>query len=105
MQRSQRVLEDHADLRATGLAHLLLGRLKKVVTLEDDLALYPRLFLGYEAQDGQHAHALAGPRLPHHAQGLAALHGERDPVNRLDQPVVRGEVDLEILHLQERLGH
>jgi hypothetical protein len=105
VQRGEGVLEDHADLPSSQGSHLLLGGLQEVLSLEDDLPLDPGLLLGDQTHHRQHADALSGPGLPHYAQRLSPLDREGDAVDGLDDPVVRGEVDLEVPDLQDGLRH
>ena len=105
IESRQGVLEDHADLRPPDVAHLLGRKLQEVLPPEQRLARYARLLPGDQAHHREEADALPRAGLAHHAKRLARGHGERDPVHGLDQPVFRGEMDLEVLDLQDRLGH
>ena len=57
-----------------------------------------------QPHDGQAGHALAGAGLAHDAEHLAGLERERDAVDGLDEAVLGREVDLEVLHLEQRLA-
>jgi hypothetical protein len=105
VQRGHGVLEDHADLAPPDVLHLLRRQLQEVPALEPDLSLHPGHFLVDQAQHGEKGHALPRAGLPHNPQRLAAIDLERDPVDGFHQAVVGGEVDLEVLDLQEGFGH
>ena len=45
--------------------------------------------------------ALAAAGLADDPKRLALLHGERSPVDRLDDPVLGVEVDLQVLNLEQ----
>jgi hypothetical protein len=101
VQRRQRVLEDHRDVVAAELAHVLLGHLEEVAAVEQDLAGDARVPRPREAHHGQRRDGLAGARLAHDAQHLAGLDRVRDPVEGLDETVLGLEVDAEVVDLQQ----
>ncbi|MGX1154842.1 hypothetical protein RKD39_002420 [Streptomyces albogriseolus] len=100
-ERRQRVLEDHRDLVAAELLHLLLGGGDQVAPLEDDLALDGGALGVVQTEDGQVGHGLAGARFAHDAEGLAALDVEGQSVDRLDDAVLGGEPHPQVADREE----
>ena len=105
VQRRQGVLEDHGDLLPADVAQLVRRQLQEVLALEDDLAADAGLLLRDQPHHGEERHALARAGLADHAERLAGRDRQRHAVDGLDQPVVGGEMDLEVPDLQDRLGH
>ena len=104
VQRGGRVLEDHADLAATNLAHVALGEAEKVApgkrdTPGDDL---PRL--RYEAHDRQRQHRLAAAGLADDADDLARSHAEGDAVHRFDDAARARDGDAEPFYGEDGLA-
>ncbi|CAM5286418.1 Vitamin B12 import ATP-binding protein BtuD [Streptomyces fumanus] len=102
-QRGQRVLEDHGDLVAAELLHLLLGGGDEFLAVQDDLAVDRGGARVVQAQDGQVGHGLAGAGLADDAQGPAALDVEGETVDRPDDAVLRGEPHAQVPDREEPL--
>ena len=100
-ERRQRVLEDHRDLVAAELLHLLLGGGDEVLPLEEDLALDGGALGVVQPEHGQVGDGLAGARLTDDAQGLAAFDVEGQPVDRLDDAVLGGEPHPQVADREE----
>ena len=105
VQRRHRVLEDHRDVVAADLAQSRRRGLQQVLAAEERPPLAGRRLLGVQAHDRQAGDALARARLADDAERLALADRERDAVDRLDDAVVRLEVGLEVVDLEERLRH
>ena len=77
-QRGQRVLEDHRDLAAAHVAHLLLAELHQVAAAVEHLPLDDRVRIADQPHHGEHRDGLAGARLADDAEHLAECDRERD---------------------------
>src|SRR5262249_29759890 len=104
IQRGHGVLQDHRDLLATDLPHLL-GRLREeILTVEEDLAAGIGGGRRQQAEDRQGEGGLSRSGLADDPERLAAVERERHAVDGLHHPraplahVVRGE----ILQLEQR---
>src|SRR5439155_12787671 len=88
VEGGHRVLEDHGDLIAPDVAHLVVAILEQVFAPVKHLA---RLRLagrpGYQAHDGEGRDALARTRLAHDAQRLALVEVEGNAVHRTHNTV------------------
>ena len=87
-------MEDHGDLSAPVLAHLLDGQAQQVLPVKEDLAGddLPRR-VGNQAHDAPGQGGLARAGLPHQPQGLPLAQGEIGVGQRLDHAVLRGVDD------------
>src|SRR5688500_15136777 len=104
IEGGHRVLEDHRDLFAADLAHVVVGHLQDVATLEQDLAgrdLARRA--RNQAHDREPGHAFTAPGLADDAEGLARHDIERDVVNCLDNAVLGHELGPQITHFEQWL--
>src|SRR5262249_6843945 len=100
------ILEDHRDATAAHAAHVALALRHEVLALEEDLALHDAPGRrGQKAKQRQRGHRLAGAGLADEAQRLARADREADAVDRLHQPPARGEVRVEIAHLEHGRAH
>ena len=102
VQRRHRVLEDHPELGAAVLLHLGVRHLQQVGALVDHLALEVRVHIAREAHQRHRRDALAGAGLADDPEHLAALELERDAVDRAHDAVLRREVDLQVVDVEER---
>jgi hypothetical protein len=64
IERGHRLLEDHRDVAAASLAHLLFGEVEQVLPLEQDLALRHPAGLGEQAHDRERRDRLAAAGFP-----------------------------------------
>ena len=101
VERGHRVLEDHRDLVAAELPDLVIRHLQHVLLSKQDPAA-DLARLGHEAQQRERRHRLARPGLPDHADDLAPIDVEGDPVDRVDCPTRHGKVDVQVLNSQQR---
>src|ERR1035441_5523529 len=104
-QRRQRILEDHCDVVAADLTHLIVLERDQVTPLEHHPPLDPGALLPGQPQRGERRDALARSRLPHDPQRLAGLDRVRDAIDGVDDAVVGVKRDAQILHAQQRLAH
>ena len=100
------VLEDHRDVVAAHLAHLVLAERQQVAPLEhdgplDDLARR----VGHQTHDGQGGHRLAGAGLADDADRLVAVEAEAHPVDRLHDTGVGEEVRAQTRDLKQAFAH
>src|SRR5205814_5988469 len=105
VQRRHRVLEDHRDLGAADVAEAALRLRDQVLALVEHLALEARIRPAGEAEDRHRGHALTGAGLADDPEDLAAVEREIDAVDRAYDAVLGRELDLQILDLEEPLGH
>ncbi len=103
VQAGHGVLEDHGDLLAPDSGLLLVGQPEQVAAAEVDLAADAGR-AGKQAHDRQGGHALAGARLADDPQHLPRLEGIADAPHGVDDAVVGGEVDGQVLDLEHRHG-
>ena len=101
VQRRQRVLEDHGDALTPDAPDRLLGPADQLLALQLDATPTTCALGGQQAHRGQHRHGLARARLPDDAEDLPRSHLEGDAPDRLDRPVVGGEVDVEVADLED----
>ncbi len=73
IERGHRLLEDHRDVAAALLAHLLFGEVEQVLAFEQDLALRDLPGLGEQAHDRERRHRLAAAGFSHHGDDLATI--------------------------------
>ena len=105
VEAGHRVLEDHRDVAAADLPHVVLADGHEVLAVEQHPATLDHARrLGQQAHDREVGHALAAPGLADEAEALAARQLERDPVDGVDRPVVRAEADEQVLDVEQRLG-
>ena len=99
VQGGQGVLENHGDLVAPDLAHILLGNLQQIPAVIDDLAALNNGVARQNTQDGLGGDGLAGTGLAHHSQGLAPLQVKGNVPHRLHGTVVGAEGNFQIFQL------
>ena len=103
MQRGQRVLEDHRELLAAQGAHLLRARAEQLAAVEVDPARDARV-PGMQTHQRQRRDRLARARLaddPERAPGAQLV---ADPVDRVHQAVLGGELHAQVLDAQQRIA-
>src|SRR5262249_33895614 len=105
VHRRHRVLKDHRDLVPAETPELALALVEQVLALVPDLAFEGRVDAAGNPEDSHRGHALSRSRLADDAEDLAALEPERDAVDRADDAVLRAETDLQVLDLEQLLGH
>ena len=106
VQRRHRLLEHHRDAIASHVLHLALRQTEQVASLEaHDAARLDAPGRAHEAQDGERGDALAASRLPDDADRLAHADGERHAVHGAGDAVVRIEVGMEVLDLEQGRRH
>ena len=100
IQRCHRLLEDHADVAAPHLAHLLVGELHQVAAGEQNLAARdPPGRIRDQAQNRQRPDGLARSALADDRDRLALLDGVGDPVDRAHDSRAGPELGMQILDL------
>ena len=105
VERRHRLLEDHRDLVAPDLRHLVLGELREVAALEHDRRgrLDPARQVD-QPHDRERGHRLAAAGLADDAERAARLDREVDAVDGADHAAVRVEGRAEVLDRQQ-LAH
>ena len=102
VERGHRVLEDHGDLAAAQVPHLIVGQLDEVDAAEEDLAAGdPAGRLRQETQQGQRGHALAAARLADDTERLVRRHIEAHAVDGMDEAGRGGELDPQVTDGEE----
>ncbi|EGJ74927.1 putative peptide transport system ATP-binding protein [Streptomyces sp. Tu6071] len=105
VERGERVLEDHRDLRAAHLAPPVLLHPQQVLALEEDLAGGDTAGRHVEdAHDRLGGDGLPRARLAEHGEGLARVDVVADPVDGLDDAVPGRELDVQVSHFQQHGG-
>src|SRR5674536_242848 len=92
VRRRHRVLEDHGDLLAADLAHVLVRETDQLLPAEAHRAGDPGR-LRQQAYDGETGDRLAGAGLADDAEYLARAQGVAHAANGVDDAVVGREVD------------
>ena len=86
VQAGRRLLEDHADPAAAHGAHLRLPAARaRRCRSTSHVALRDAAVVGQQAHQRQRGHALAAARFADQREGFAALDGQRQAVDRLQQ--------------------
>ena len=114
IQRGHRLLEDHSDLLTTDAVDLTNGHLSDVVILSDAVLTLSRkadragsdLTLGtlQQTHNGHAGHGLAAAGLAHDTHGHILGNIEGNTVNGLHHTLLRVEVGVQILDLQNVIG-
>ena len=102
VQGCERILEDHADLRAAQLALLLQRTLRQVLSVQNDLAGGDGASLGEQTHEGQGGHRLTGAGFTHDAQGFARVNVQVDTGEGVDHAGADLNVSVEVPDVQER---
>jgi hypothetical protein len=104
VQAGHGVLEDHRDVAAAEVAHVVLRQRREVELVEQDrAALDAPGGLRQQPHDRQIRHALAAAGLADEAQRLALLDVERHAVDGVDRALVGSEADDQVLNGKQ--GH
>ena len=100
-----RFLEYHADAGAADFPQALDGQRQQVVAVENCPALDEAGGRARDqAQDALRGHGLAGTRLSHESDNLAAPDIQADVVDRLDNPLIGVEMYREVVDGQQFSG-
>ena len=103
VERGHRLLEDHRDVAAAQFAHLLVGEFEQVAAFEQHAARrHPAGGLGQQPHDGERRHRLAAAGLADDGDDLAAVDGVGNAVDRAHDAARRVELDVQVLHRQQR---
>jgi hypothetical protein len=101
VERGERILEDHRDLAATDLSHLVLGGGQQVSPTPHDLARFDPDGRG-EPEDRHGRDGLSRARLADDGEHLAAVHVERHAVDRAHHALIGVEHGPKIAHREQR---
>ena len=99
IQRGHRLLENHRDLLAADLTHLILGHLYDIFSIEEDLATLDLTRLLDQSHDGKRGHTLSTAGLTYDTQCLSLLHIEGNIIDRLYKAGLGMKVGFQILYL------
>jgi hypothetical protein len=102
IERGHRLLEDHRDVAATLLAHLVFGEVEQVLSLEEDRAFRHPSGLGEQAHDRERRHRLAAAGFADHGNDLAAIDRIRDALDRMDRAAGGLEPHVQVANLKQR---
>ena len=106
VQRRHRILEDHGDLVAADLLHLLFLQRQQVLSLIDDLAGGDvRLGGRQDAHDALGDGGLARPGLAHQSQRFPLLQGEVHAVDGVDRGLVGTVFHRKVFDFQKLFSH
>ena len=101
VQGRHRFLEDHRDVIATHVPHLLFSQPDQVPVAKPDMAgRDPAIFL-QQPHDRQRRDALPRAGLPHQADRGLGGDGEIDAVDRLDSAPVNVKLGMEVFYSKE----
>ena len=101
VQGGHGLLEDHGDLVAADVVHLLVGAVENVFAVEGDAAAF-NIAVAVQQLDNAHGgHALAGAGLTYNAQGFAGVQGIGHVVDGLDNALFRFEIGVKVLYFQQ----
>ena len=104
VERRHRVLEDHGDVVAAHVTHLLLAHVEQgMSTIQDLAAMDLSRRHGDKAHDGHGRHGLTRTGLANDAERLAAVERIAHAVYRVNDAVLGVEVHLEVVHLKQML--
>ena len=95
VQGSHGLLEDHGDLSAADLAHLILAFLQQIFSLIQDLAAhdFSRRRL-YQLHDGKRSDTFSAAGLSHDAQRLSFFHRKGNIIYRFDHTLIGVKISL-----------
>ena len=102
IERGHRLLENHRDVAAALLAHLLLGEVEQVLPFEQDLALRHPAGLGEQAHDGERGYRFAAAGFPDHGNDLAPIDRIGDALDRVDRAAGGLEPHVQVADLKQR---
>ena len=98
VQRGHGILEDHRDLLAADLTHILFGGFQQILAVQDDLTAQNLCGgIGQNAQYGLCNGGLAGTGLTNQAQALTTLYLKGDAVDCVDDCAACGIDNFQIL--------
>ncbi len=100
VKRAHRLLEDHADVLALELSHLLAVTVQDLPSVEQDLALITAVSADQKAADRHSRNRLAGAAFPDNPEDAAGLHTKADAVHRIAVRRRIIEMHPQILHFQ-----
>ena len=104
VERGHRVLEDHRDLAAADRAQLLVVQREQVAAVEHRRAARDAAVAREDPEQRERGDALAAARLADDPERLARRDVERDPVDRVDEPALGAEVDVQVVDDEEGLS-
>ncbi len=111
VERGHRLLKDHRDPRAADLAHFVFGqlgedrRLRLPLRVHHDLPAGDSAGRGDQPDDRHRGHAFAAAAFADQAERFAARNAQRDIIDRADHALVGVEIGLQVLDIDERVGH
>jgi len=101
VERSQRILEDHADAAAAHLALLGVAQGVDAASFQQDLAASQPAGRLQQADDGVADGRFAGAGLAHHAEDLALLQRQRNAVDGHQRAAPAREFDAYAVDVQQ----
>ena len=105
IEAGQRILKDHADPLAPDAAHLFRRQIVDPQSRQIDLAAGDAAGRIDQADDGEPGDGFAGAGFADHAQHLALGDVEGNAVDGAQHAAAGDELDLEIAHGENGLGH
>ncbi len=104
VERRHRLLEDHRDVMAADLAHLLVVELQEIAAVEHDRAGGDLGRLGEQPHDRQRGDGFARAGFADDRDHLAGMDSVADVLDSAHEPVRRAELDAQVLDLKNRLA-
>src|SRR5712671_5807813 len=101
IETRHRLLEDHRNVVAADGAHLALGKLQQILSLEADGARDPARGLGDEPHQRHRGNRLAAAGFTDNGQRLAFVDVEGDAVDGAVDTLRRTEMGLQILDFEQ----
>jgi hypothetical protein len=102
VERSHRLLEDHCDVAAAHLAHLVFREVEQVAALEQDAAGdHAPGGLRKQAHDGERRNRLAAARLADQRNDFAGLDPVGHPLHRAHHALRGDEMDVQVLDFEQ----
>ena len=105
VERRHGLLENHGDLVAANLAHLLARELEEVFPLEQHLSRDLRRRDVQKPHNGERGHALAAAGFSHDAHTFALTHREAHVVDRTEHAVIGMESDGQAVDVEQFVFH
>ena len=103
VQRRHRLLEDHRDVAAAHLAHLLVVEFQQIAALEHDTALDdPRRVRRQQPHDREGGHGLARAAFADDGDDFTGPYCVGDAFDSADRSRLRLEVDVKVVDFEDR---
>ena len=99
------ILEDHRDVLAAQMAHVVGRERQDVASVEERLARHVRALAVVQPHQREARDGLSGARLANDAERLAPVERVGEIGDRTDVALVRGEDDRQVANIEDDLAH